>query len=69
MLSLITQLGLVMIVSIGMATAVGIWLDKKLGTSWLMVLFFFAGAIAGGKSVYQMIQKTFDDGDGKSGGK
>lgn len=30
-LSLVTQLGMIMIVSIGMTTAAGIWLDKKAG--------------------------------------
>ena len=31
-LALVTQLGLNMIVSIGLACALGVWLDRKLGT-------------------------------------
>ena len=63
MLGLITQLGLVMIVSIGMTTALGVWLDRKLDTSFLTVLLFFLGAIAGGQAVYRLIQQTFDDNE------
>ena len=61
MLSLITQLGLVMLVSIGMTTALGVWLDKKLGTSFITIVLFFLGAVAGGQAVYRMIMQTFDD--------
>ena len=61
MLSLITQLGLVMLVSIGMTTALGVWLDKKLGTSFITIVLFFLGAVAGGQAVYRMIKQTFDD--------
>lgn len=61
MLSLITQLGLVMLVSIGMTTALGVWLDKKLGTYFITIVLFFLGAVAGGQAVYRMIKQTFDD--------
>lgn len=60
-LALITQLGLMMIVSISMPSALGIWLDKKLGTAWITILMFVIGAIAGVQSVYRMIQKIYGD--------
>ena len=60
-LALVTQLGLIMIVSIGMPSALGIWLDKKLGTAWITILMFVVGAIAGVQSVYRMIQKIYGD--------
>lgn len=59
-LTLITQLGLTMIVSIGMACAVGIWLDRRLGTSWVTILMFVLGTIAGGQSVYRLIRKIYE---------
>lgn len=59
-LVLISQLGLTMVVAIGMATAVGIWLDSRLGTSWITILMFVLGAIAGGQSAYRMIRKIYD---------
>jgi F0F1-type ATP synthase assembly protein I len=41
-------------------SALGIFLDKKLGTSFIMVIFFFIGAIAGGQNIYRMAKKIFD---------
>lgn len=64
-LPLITQLGLVMISSVGMTTALGIWLDRRLGTSYITVILFFVGAVAGGQGVYRLVKKI----DGDEGGK
>lgn len=61
-LTLVTQLGLNMIVSIGLACALGVWLDRKLGTSYITVILFILGVIAGGQSVYRMVQKIYGDG-------
>ena len=60
-LALVTQLGLIMIVSIGLPSALGIWLDKKFGTAWITILMFVVGVIAGVQSVYRMIQKIYGD--------
>lgn len=63
-LALVSQLGLVMIVSIGMTTAFGIWLDKRLGTAFFTAIFFCMGAVAGAKSAYRLItQVDRDDKD------
>lgn len=59
-LVLISQLGLTMVVAIGMASAIGIWLDRRLGTSWITVLMFVLGAVAGGQSAYHMIRKIYE---------
>lgn len=64
-LTLITQLGLIMITAIGMTTALGVWLDHKLGTSFLTVILFFVGAVGGAQGVYRMINRIFGDDDGK----
>lgn len=50
-LAMVTQFGLNMIVPICMMSALGVWLDGKLGTSWLTILFFVLGAVADRKSV------------------
>ena len=65
LLTMITQFGLVMIVSIGLTTALGIWLDRKLGTSFLTIFLFFVGAVAGGQSVYSMVKKIYRDEEEK----
>lgn len=58
-LPLITQIGLVMITSIGMSTALGLWLDARLGTSFITVILFFMGAVAGCQAVYRLVKKIF----------
>ena len=67
-LTLITQLGLVMIVAMGMTTAAGIWLDRKLGTSFFTVILFFLGAAGGCQGVYRMVKQIFRDEYGKDDG-
>lgn len=53
-LALISQFGINMLVPIGLMLWLGIWLDNKLGTSWIVILCFFIGAIAGGQNIYRM---------------
>lgn len=53
-LALISQFGINMLVPIGLMLWLGIWLDRKFGTSWIVVLCFFAGAIAGFQNIYKM---------------
>ena len=52
-----------MIVSIGMTTAAGIWLDKKLGIFCFTAIFFIVGVVAGGQSAYRLIQQIDKDED------
>ncbi len=58
-LTLISQFGINMLVPIGLMTFLGVYLDKRFGTSYLVVLLFFVGALAGGRNVYQMSKKFF----------
>ncbi len=64
--SLITQIGLVMIVAIGMTTVLGVWLDRKLGTSFITVIMFFLGAAGGCQGVYRIVKQIFKDEDEKN---
>ena len=57
--AMITQFGINMLVPIGLMTWLGIWLDGRLGTSYWMVLLFFAGAVAGGRNVYRMARNVY----------
>lgn len=64
-LTLITQFGINMIVPIFLCSFGGMYLDRWLGTSFCMVLLFFAGALAGFRNIYIMainIYKEKDDG-------
>lgn len=57
--ALITQCGINMLVPICMMTVLGIYLDKKLETSFFMIVLFFVGAIAGGQNVYKIAKGLY----------
>lgn len=59
-LTLILQFGINMLVPIGMMTALGIYLDRRFGTSFWTILLFFVGAIAGGQNIYRMAKRIYD---------
>ncbi len=61
-LAMVMQFGLNMIVPICMTTALGVWLDGKLGTSWITIVLFAAGAVAGGQNIYRMARGLYSDG-------
>lgn len=61
--ALITQFGINMLVPIFLLSFLGIWLDKKLGTSYLMIIFFFIGALAGFRNIYVMARHIYEDKD------
>jgi hypothetical protein len=54
---LVFQFGINMIVPIFLCSMVGIWIGERTGISWLMIPFFFVGALAGGTNIYKMIRK------------
>lgn len=56
---MITQFGINMLVPIFACSFLGIFLDRKLGTNYLMVIFFFIGALAGGRNVYVFAKKIY----------
>ena len=53
-LALISQFGINMLVPIGLMLWLGLWLDEKFGTSWLVIPCFFVGAVAGSQNIYKM---------------
>lgn len=60
---LVMQFGINMLVPICMMSALGIFLDRQFGTSYIMVILFFVGAIAGGQNVYRMAKRIYEDDD------
>lgn len=61
MLTLITQFGINMLVPIFLCFFVGYYLDKKIGTSYLMIIFFFIGALAGFRNIYIFARRMTKD--------
>lgn len=59
-LAMVTQFGLNMIVPIGIMSALGVWLDRKLDTSFLTIVLFVVGAVAGGQNIYRMAKRMCD---------
>lgn len=64
-LTMILQFGINMIVPIAMMTALGVYLDRKLGTVYITILFFFIGAAAGGQNIYRMAKKIYTEPEGR----
>lgn len=59
-LSKLTQLGLNMVVSIGICFFIGQWIDQKLNTGNIfLVIFIILGIGAGFRNMYIMIMKDY----------
>lgn len=58
-LAMITQFSINMLVPIVACSFIGMYLDRFLGTSFCMVLFFFMGALAGGRNIYVFAKKIY----------
>ena len=63
-LALLSQFGITMLVPMALMFALGWWLDGLLGTSFLAVALFFAGALAGFGNVYRLARQVFRNRDG-----
>lgn len=63
-LTLITQFSVNMLVPIIMCTFLGMFIDRKSGTSIWVVILFFVGALAGFRNIYIFAKKIFDDKSG-----
>ena len=51
-LALITQFSINMLVPIFLCAFLGMYIDRKTGTSYWVVILFFAGALAGFRNVF-----------------
>lgn len=63
MLTMITQFGINMIVPICLCFFVGYYLDRMLGTSYITVILFFVGALAGFRNIYIFSQRMLRGND------
>jgi len=65
--AMVMQFGINMLVPICALSALGIYIDKKLGTSFVMIILFFAGAAAGARNVYRMAKYSFSNSASRGG--
>ena len=62
-LALVMQLSISMIVPIVACTLFGVWVGNKTDLSWLAIVGFFVGALAGVESVYKLVKKYLKKDD------
>lgn len=54
------QFSINMLVPIFLCTFIGIYLDKWLGTKFIVIILFFLGAAAGARNVYLFAKQIYD---------
>lgn len=60
-LTLISQFSINMLVPIFLCSFLGLYLDRKFETSYLFIILFFMGALAGFRNVYVLAVKIMND--------
>ncbi len=60
-LAVITQFGISMLVPIFLCSFLGMYLDRKAGTSYIMIILFFVGALAGFRNIYIVAKRIYSD--------
>ncbi|MFI3202138.1 MAG: AtpZ/AtpI family protein [Eubacteriales bacterium] len=60
-LALISQFGINMLVPIFLCSYIGILIDRKLSTSYWMVIMFFIGAMAGFRNIFIFARKIYQE--------
>lgn len=66
-LALIMQFGIHMLVPIFMCLFLGIWIDRRAGTSYWVIILFFMGALAGFTNIYKLAKKIYSRDSGRRG--
>ena len=60
-LMMISQFGINMLVPIFLCSFLGMYIDKKCGTTFWIVILFFAGAVAGATNVFRFAKKIYEE--------
>ncbi len=60
-LAMVTQFGINMLVPIVICSFIGIFIDKKCGTSFFVIILFFVGAAAGFRNVFHFAKKIYNE--------
>ncbi|MBQ8519210.1 MAG: AtpZ/AtpI family protein [Agathobacter sp.] len=55
--SMVLQFGINMLVPIVMCIALGVWIGDTYDMDWIVIPFFFMGALAGYTSIFKMVKK------------
>lgn len=60
-MTMVFQFGLNMLVPIFLCTMLGVWISDKTGATWVVIVFFFIGALAGYTNIYKMAKRIMKD--------
>ena len=63
---MIGQFGINMLVPLFVCSFLGMFLDQKLGTDFLVVVLFFVGAVAGVRNVHRFARQIYTKGSDQS---
>ena len=61
----ISQFAINMLVPIFLCSAAGYFIDRRLGTSWVFIVMFFVGAVAGARNIYILAKREYTNDRGK----
>ena len=64
-LAYISQFAINMLVPIFLCSAAGYFIDRRLGTSWVFIVMFFVGAVAGARNIYILAKREYTNDRGK----
>lgn len=56
--TMVIQFGITMLVPILLCTFLGIFLDRILGTSFIVIILFFFGALAGFTNIFKIVKNS-----------
>lgn len=60
-MTMVFQFGLNMLVPIFLCTMLGVWVSEKIRVSWIVIIFFFVGALAGYTNIFKMAKRLMKD--------
>lgn len=58
--TMVIQFGITMLVPILLCTFLGIFLDRLFGTSFIVIILFFLGALAGFTNIFKIVKNSGD---------
>lgn len=62
-MSLLTQLGISVMVPVFLCIAIGLFADKKLGTSFITLIMLVLGIAAGGRNAYILAKGVINENE------
>ena len=60
-MTMVFHFGLNMLVPIFLCTMLGVWVSEKIRVSWIVIIFFFVGALAGYTNIFKMAKRLMKD--------